>query len=79
MVSTKETARERAWERRLRALGLACTCWACLRRHGITPHRGAPLPYRTDGTGRTFASHTGEPAARVTPLAAGPGPRARAR
>jgi len=45
---------ERRWERRLRELSLPCTCWECLRRCGITPHREAPARYRTDVTGRRF-------------------------
>jgi hypothetical protein len=53
------TSRVRGWERRLRELQLPCTCWACLRKAGITPHRGAPAPYRTDVTGRMHRSDTG--------------------
>lgn len=48
--------RQRGWEQRVRELGLTCTCWECLRRKGITPHREAPPAFRTDVTGRQFRS-----------------------
>lgn len=55
------TGATRAWLRRVRELELACTCWDCLRRNGITPPRDAPARYRTDITGRTFLCDRGTP------------------
>jgi hypothetical protein len=59
VVLQKTRTAPRAWARRVSELELACTCWECLRRNGITPHREAPARYRTDVTGRTFRCDKG--------------------
>jgi len=56
MQATGSGRKRRGWERRVRDLGLPCTCWECLRRHGVTPHREEPAAFRTDVTGRLFRS-----------------------
>jgi hypothetical protein len=56
MAATGSGREERAWKRRVRELGLTCTCWECLRRRGITPDRESSAAFRTDVTGRLFRS-----------------------